>query len=85
MLTPPQLARTHGNAEATTAPTPMNRLCMEKPKARCPSGSMSPTSARNGSIVMLIDASRIHSVPAATHSQGLFGITSSISVDRMAP
>src|SRR5678815_4755343 len=34
---------------------------------------------------MLIDASMIHSIPAATHNTGEFGITMSASDARMAP
>ncbi|MNV49591.1 hypothetical protein D3C71_1415510 [compost metagenome] len=47
--------------------------------------SWSPTKARNGSIDTLIDASSTHSVPAAIHSVGELGITSSASVVSTAP
>ncbi|MCY1249284.1 hypothetical protein D9M72_628040 [compost metagenome] len=46
---------------------------------------MSPTNARNGSIETLMEASSTHSVPAAIHSVGEFGITSSASVVNTAP
>ena len=36
-------------------------------------------------MVMLMDASRIHSDPAATHSAGELGITTSANVVNMAP
>ncbi|KAG1168009.1 hypothetical protein G6F35_017553 [Rhizopus arrhizus] len=41
--------------------------------------------ARNGSIDTLIEASSTHNVPAAIHSVGEFGITSSASVVSTAP
>ena len=34
---------TSGNMPATTAPTPMKKLCIEKPMPRCSSGSLSAT------------------------------------------
>ena len=80
-----QLVIIHGMAEATTAPTPMKKLCMANPDVRCSSGSRSATNARNGSMEMLIDASRIHSKPAAIHSAEQLGIRISASVDRIAP
>ena len=36
-------------------------------------------------MVTLMDASRIHSVPAATHNAGELGITTSAAVVNMAP
>ena len=76
----------YGSRLATTAPTPMKKLCIAI-AARCAArgGSWSPTKARNGSIEMLIDASSIHSMPAAIHSAGEFGITNSASVVSTAP
>ena len=41
--------------------------------------------ARNGSIEMLIDASRIQSMPAAIHSAGTFGNANSASDAITAP
>ena len=41
---------------------------MAKPRVRCSGGSMSATKARNGSMLMLMEASRIQSSPAAIHS-----------------
>ena len=75
----------HGSAEATIAPIPMKKLCIAKPSVRWCFGRLSPTKARKGSIEMLMEASMIHSMPAATHSVGEFGITSSASEARMAP
>ena len=46
---------------------------------------MSPTKARNGSMVTLMDASRIHRVPAATHRAGEFGMAIRAKVVQMAP
>ena len=40
---------------------------------RCRGASWSPTKARKGSMEMLMEASRIHSMPAATHSEGTLG------------
>ena len=71
--------------EATTAPVPMRKLCIAKPVVRCSEGRLSPTKARNGSIEMLMEASMIQSIPAATQSAGEFGIASSASDARMAP
>ena len=68
-----KLVRSQGSAEATTAPRPMKRLCMAKPAVRWPSGSMSATKARNGSMLMLMEASRIQSMPAAIHSADAVG------------
>jgi hypothetical protein len=71
--------------EATTAPAPMKKLCMAKPVVRCTEGRLSPTKARNGSIEMLMEASMIHSIPAATHSAGELGMATRASEARMAP
>ena len=45
----------------------------------------SPTKARNGSMVMLIEASMIHSMAAANHRLGLLGMAISARVVRIAP
>jgi hypothetical protein len=74
-----------GSTEATTAPSPINKLCMAKPRVRCSSGSMSATNARNGSMLMLIDASRIHNKPAAIHSADTRGIRISAAELSSAP
>jgi len=85
LATPNTLVSSQGSIEATTAPVPMKKLCIAKPVVRCDEGRLSPTNARNGSIEMLMDASMIHSIPAATHSAGEFGITSSASEAAIAP
>src|SRR5262245_30320170 len=77
--TPNQFVNIHGIADAITAPSPMKRLCIAKPRVRCSDGSRSATKARNGSIEMLIDASRIQSRPAAIQSALEFGIAISAS------
>lgn len=77
--------RTGGAIEANTAPAPMNRLWVAKPRVRCSFGSMSPTSARNGSMVTLSEASRSQSVTAAAQSAGEFGMNRSAKVDSTAP
>ena len=71
--------------EAATAPVPMRKLCIAKPVVRCSEGRLSPTNARNGSMEMLMEASMIQSMPAATHSAGELGITSSAAEARIAP
>jgi hypothetical protein len=63
----------------------MNNDCMTKPVVRCDTGSLSATNARNGSIEMLIDASRIHSRPAAIHSVEEVGMKNSAVDARIAP
>jgi hypothetical protein len=63
----------------------MRKLCMANPVVRCAEGRLSPTKARNGSIEMLMEASMIHSMPAATHRTGEFGMTTRASEARMAP
>ncbi len=85
LLTPNCRVSSQGSIEARTAPVPMRKLCIAKPVVRCSEGRLSPTNARNGSIEMLIDASMIHSIPAATQSVGELGIRSSASEARMAP
>ena len=62
------------STDAITAPVPIKKLCVAKPVVRCSEGSMSPTKALKGSIEILIDASIIHSIPAAIHNTGEFGI-----------
>ena len=85
LLTPNRVVRSQGSIDATTAPVPMKKLWSANPVTRCVEGRLSPTKARNGSIEMLIEASRIQSIPAATHSDGEFGMTMSASEARMAP
>jgi hypothetical protein len=79
------LVRSHGRIDATTAPVPMKKLCIANPMVRCSEGKLSPTKARKGSIEMLMEASMIHSMPAATHSVGEFGMTTRAREARMAP
>jgi len=68
-----------------TAPNPINRLCMAKPRVRCCSGSRSATKARKGSMLMLIEASRTHSKPAAIHSAEQCGMRMSAAELSRAP
>ena len=70
---------------AMTEPAPIKKLCMAKPMVRCSEGNLSPTNARNGSMLTLMDASRIQSIPPATQSAGELGITSKAKDARMAP
>lgn len=46
---------------------------------------MSPTNARKGSIDMFMDASMIHSIPAATHKAGEFGMINRAMEAMIAP
>ena len=61
----PNRLRASGNALAKLAPTPMKNDCITKPAVRWLTSSLSATKARNGSMEMLIDASRIQSSVAA--------------------
>ena len=83
--TPKPLVRIHGSMEATTAPMPMKKLCMAKPVVRCSEGRLSPTKARKGSMLTLMEASMIQSIPAATQSVGELGMAMSASEAKMAP
>ena len=46
---------------------------------------MSPTNARKGSIDMFMDASMIHSIPAATYKAGEFGMINRAMAALIAP
>ncbi len=80
-----QLRKIHGSIPATTAPTPMKKLCIAKPVPCCGSGNLSATKARKGSIETLMLASRIHSRPAAIQSVLQFGISTSANELKIAP
>src|SRR5690554_1193301 len=82
---PNQLVSIHGSIDATTAHVPIKKLCMAKPEVRCSLGNISPTKALNGSIEILMEASIIQSIPAATQSTGEFGITNNASEAKIAP
>ena len=84
-LTPKPRVRTNGSAEDITAPAPISRLCIAKPSLRWSCGSMSPTNARNGSMLTFTDASRIHSRPAAIQIALEFGIASRARLASTAP
>ena len=58
---------------------------MANPLLRCDSGSMSPTNARKGSMLMLMLASMIHSIPAATQSTGDRGMKTMAAEASKAP
>ncbi len=74
-----------GRYEAATLPTPIKKLCMVNPRARCSSGSMSATKARNGSMLILMEASRIQRRPAAIHNAELNGMRTRAHELRIAP
>ena len=84
-VTPNQWENIQGRADAITEPRPMNRLCTANPRPRCLSGSRSATKARNGSMLMLMELSRIHSRPAAIQSAEQRGISNNARLLRMAP
>ena len=46
---------------------------------------MSPMNARNGCMVMLMDESMTHNMPAAIQRPGEFGMINSASDDKIAP
>ena len=83
--TPNTFPSSHGNAEATTAPTPIMKLCMAKPLLCCFSGNMSTTNARKGSMLTLMLASRIQSKPAAIHNAVELGMNTNAMLLKMAP
>jgi len=61
------------------------KLCIENPMVLCSDGSISPTKALKGSMEIFIEASIIHSIPAAIQRTGEFGIISKASEARIAP
>ena len=68
-----------------TAPVPMKKLCMAKPLVRCSLGSISPTKARKGSILMLMEASSSQSISTAIHRAVELGIKKRATVASRAP
>ena len=85
LLTWNQFFRMYGSMPATTAPTPMKKLCMANPLPRCCSGNLSATKARKGSMLTLMLASRIQSSPAAIQRVLQLGMTMRAMELRMAP
>jgi len=83
--TPKALVISQGRAPAIEAPSPMKRLCMAKPRVCCSCGSRSATKARKGSMLTLMEASRIQSRPAAIQRTEELGIRTRASELRMAP
>ena len=63
----------------------MIRVCTTNPLERCCSGSLSATNARKGSMLMFMDASRIHKQPTATQSTGECGTKNNANELRTAP
>ncbi len=84
-LTPKPRVRMKGSAEDITAPAPISRLCIAKPTLRCTGGSMSPTNARNGSMLTFTEASRIHRRPAAIQIALDRGMKTRARLARIAP
>src|ERR1700722_7448028 len=64
---------------------PMKKVCMAKPPVRWEGGSLSPTKARKGSMLIFIDASIIQSSPAAIHSTEEFGMRNNARDASKAP
>jgi hypothetical protein len=81
----PSQRSSQGSALAMLAPTPMKNDCITKPAVRCWTLSLSATKARNGSIEMLMEASRIQSRLAAIHSEVEVGMKKSATEARIAP
>ncbi|OPZ53005.1 MAG: hypothetical protein BWY89_01816 [Bacteroidetes bacterium ADurb.BinA012] len=63
----------------------MKKLCIANPVVRCSDESMSPTNARNGSMEILMEASRIHSITVAKIQVGELVIMASAREAKMAP
>ena len=83
--TTPIFVSTNGIALAKLAPMPIISDCITKPAVRCDATSLSATNARNGSIEMLIEPSRIQSRLAAIHSDEEVGMMNSAIDARIAP
>jgi hypothetical protein len=81
----PSQRKNSGSALARLAPIPMKNDCMTKPAVLCVVSSLSATKARNGSIEMLMDASRIQRSEAAIHSVLEVGIKKSAIDEKIAP
>ncbi len=81
----PRNTRVDGVRYDSVRPSPVNALCVRKPIECWLASSRSLTKARYGSIVMLLPASRIQSSPAAAHSAGLNGMSSSATLHSTAP
>ena len=84
-LASPKRVSSQGNAEESTAPRPMSRLCIAKPTWRWAGGIRSPTKARNGSMLTLTDASSTQSRPAAIQSDDELGMAMSARLAKIAP
>ena len=84
-LRTPKWVKMLGRSEARTAPKPIRILWVVKPMSRCSLGNLSATSARNGSMEILIEASRIHNMPAAIHKDEEEGIQKSAKQESTAP
>ena len=74
-----------GSSDATTAPMPMKNDCVANPVVCCSAGSLSPTNARKGSMLTLMEASIIQSMPPAIQSVGELGMMSMASEASTAP
>ena len=85
LITPNTFVISQGSAEATTAPEADEQALHAEALRALSSGSRSATNARNGSMLTLMDASRIQSSPAAIQSVVEFGIRTSAAELRRAP
>ena len=83
--TPNQVTNNPGRNPAMKEAAPMNMLCMAYPYDCCSSSRLSATNARNGSMVMLMQESRIHKVPAAIQTSEELGMIKSASELKIAP
>ena len=79
------ITATKALADATLAPIPIMKLCMEKPSVLFSSGNWSAMNARKGSMEILMDESRIHSKPAAIQRADELGMKMRQTVLSTAP
>src|ERR1700738_553164 len=81
----PEYLKMYGSALARVAPTPMKKLCITKPTVRWSGFNLSATKARNGSMLMLMLASKIHRKLAAILTLVESGMTNNARLDKSAP
>src|SRR5438270_14082290 len=70
---------------ASTAPAPVNMLCVRNPRASCDLGSRSEMNARYGSIEVLLPASSSQKQITAAHKTPTNGNANRITEHKIAP
>ena len=70
---------------ASTAPAPVNMLCVRNPRASCDSGNRSEMNARYGSIEVLLPASRSQKQTTASQRMPTNGKANRMIAQRIAP